>query len=40
MKLLTIDAPPGGHAGVLTGDGDVLDLAILATVSQIAPPRT
>jgi len=36
MKLLTIDAPPGGHAGVLTGPGDVLDLAILATNSQTA----
>lgn len=26
MKLLTIDAPRGGRPGVLTGDGEVLDL--------------
>jgi len=26
MKLLTIDAPRGGRPGVLTGNGDVLDL--------------
>ncbi|MEE2970448.1 MAG: fumarylacetoacetate hydrolase family protein [Pseudomonadota bacterium] len=26
MKLLTIDVPRGGRPGVLTGDGDVLDL--------------
>lgn len=30
MKFLTIDAPPFGHAAVLLGDGDVLDLTAQA----------
>jgi acylpyruvate hydrolase len=31
MKLLTIDAPPAGHPGVLLGSGEILDLARLST---------
>jgi acylpyruvate hydrolase len=41
MKLLTIDAPRGGRPGVLTGDGEVLDLLRAVdggSIAQWMPP--
>ncbi len=36
MKLATIDAAPGGHVGVLVGDGEIVDLRALGAVSPPA----
>ena len=36
MKLLTIDAAPVGHAGVIMGDDEVLDLAALPADDSLA----
>lgn len=36
MKLATIDAGGDGHVGVLIGDGDILDLAMLGAISARA----
>ncbi len=36
MKFATIDAPPAGHVGVLTGEDEILDLAAFREVSPPA----